>query len=689
MRVPLEWLKEYVAIRLTPHALAERLTMAGLEVTGIEQIDEETVFDIEVTPNRADCLSIIGVAREVAAITGQRLKLPQAAGGGRRGKRGGKSPRPTPHAPRPVIRIEDRHGCTHYIGRLLTGVTIGPSPEWMQRRLIACGTRPINNVVDVTNYVLFEYGQPLHAFDFTRLAHGTILVRAARPKESMTTLDGVSRTLPVETLVIADAKRSVAVAGIMGGVGSEVTQATTDVLLESARFDPSTIRRTARKLGLASESSYRFERGVDPLGVEVASARAAELIQSLAGGLEAARCDAGGLAMKRTAILLDPTRLTRWLGTPIDNTTIRTTLARLSCRVASSGARGPLHVTPPSFRQDLRHEVDLYEELARFVGYDRLPTHVPSASMIGTRSEEALAYARRQSLRCVCASLGLIETINWSLIAESEITRIGLRPTDAVRLVNPLSQDHAYLRPTLLVGLLQAVRRNLTQGSAAVRFFELGSVVQPADGIERVRLGMVLAGWWSRDWQGRIPCDFFRLKGVLQALTTRLCHGTLQLVNARATWAEPGEETEVRLNGRSLGVAGQVAESITAALDLEQKVWFAELAVEELIAARRVAVTISAPAVFPPVKRDLSLVVAAQTPCEAVERTIRESAGVLASHVELIDRYTGKPIPSGKCGLTFSIEYRDPTRTLTATEVDGVHQRIGQTLASRFGATLR
>jgi len=690
MKVPLEWLKNYVTIKLASRALAERLTMAGLEVIGIHDIDGQPVFDIEVTPNRSDCLSIIGIAREVAAITGQRLKLPlgQGAVGKRQGNRKTKSlPCPTPHAPCPSIHIEDRKGCSRYIGRLIEGVKVGPSPEWMQRRLIACGARPINNLVDITNYVLFEYGQPLHAFDATRLADQTIVIRRAIANEPITTLDGVSRKLTPEVLVIADAKRPVAIAGIMGGVGSEVTQATTDVLLESACFDPVLIRRTGRMLGLSSESSYRFERGIDPISVETASARAAALICELSGGREVALKDVGTQPAARPVIQLDATRASRWLGLPLDPSTIRTTLARLGCRVASTDARGVVHVTPPSFRQDLRRDVDLYEELARMVGYDRIPATLPQMAMIESQTERSTSYWRIESLRCLCASLGFTEAVTWSLISEPALTQCRMAPTSAARLANPLSQDHALLRPSLLMGLLQSVRHNLTQGASGVRLFEVGSVVN--NGKEQLRLGLILSGVWSRDWRAKAPGDFFHLKGVMESLIHRLCTGALHLKPAGVPWSEPQQAAEVRLGERSVGVAGQVALAITQALDIEQGVWFAELIVEELLTARRPAPIVRAPAMLPPVKRDLSVLVGEEVPFASLDRVIHEVAGTLASRIELIDRYTGKSIPQGKVSLTFSIEYRDPARTLTATEVDGLHQRITQALAAQFHAQLR
>ncbi|PIQ83338.1 MAG: phenylalanine--tRNA ligase subunit beta [Candidatus Omnitrophica bacterium CG11_big_fil_rev_8_21_14_0_20_63_9] len=693
MRVPLEWLKEHVAVKVAPKALAERLTLGGLEVVGIHDSTDGPVFDIEITPNRADCLSILGVAREVAALTGQRLKLSSGAGGGSQGAREKRHPRPSPLAPRPRIHIEDRKGCARYVGRLIDGVRIGPSPDWMQRRLAACGVRPINNLVDITNYVLFEYGQPLHAFDFERLASGTILVRRAQPNERITTLDGVTRTLTTDMLVIADAKAPVAVAGVMGGAGSEVTPQTTRVLLESALFDPILVRRTARALGLASESSYRFERGVDPAGVEAASRRAAALIQELAGGAETYALDVGAKAPRRSAISLHTEHIQRLLGSSMSPTLMRTTLAKLSCRVASDSSGRTLRVEPPSFRRDLVHPVDLAEELARLSGYDRINARLPSRTMSAGTSEAGSRYARLQSLRCFCASLGLTEAITWSLVSPEELARCGESAQHGLRLSNPLSQDHAVLRPSLTVGLVQAVRRNLTQGAGGVRLFELGAVFRASEPsgkhTEQLHLGIALAGAWNRDWQGQIRADFFRLKGLVASLVERLCQAALHVETISLPWAEPGYGVELRIDGRPIGVAGQLARAIATAWDVEEPVWLAELSVEALLELRRASTTARAPSAFPPVKRDLSVVVDQAVAFERIARAVREVGGALAGRVELIDRYVGRQVPEGKHSLTFGIEYRDASRTLTAAEVDVLHQRISQVLASQFGAVLR
>ncbi len=692
MKVPLEWLKEYVTIRLAPPALADRLTMAGLEVTGIESIDGQPVFVLEITPNRADCLSIIGIAREVAAITEQRLKLPRhETQDTRRGNT--KQPRrPASLRPRPItIRIEDRTGCPRYLGRRIEGVRIGPSPAWMQQRLAACGIRPINNVVDVTNYVLLELGQPLHAFDADRLAEQTILVRCARAKEAMTTLDGVSRTLAATDLVIADAHRAVAIAGVMGGMGSEVAPTTTRVLLESALFDPLRVRRTARSLGLTSESSYRFERGVDPGGVETASARAVELIHRVAGGMVSMVVDVGRRPSPRLAIVLETQRASQWLGAALTPSIVRTSLVRLGCRVASSGSGETMRVHPPSFRRDLLHAVDLYEELARLAGYDRVPSRAPAFGAARRAGDASSTYWRAQSLRCFCASVGLTESIAWSLVSDDELTRFGFFSDSAVRLANPLSHDFAYLRPALLIGLIRAVRHNLTRGVAGVRLFEIGHVVTPASRspMEALHLGLAVSGWWARDWRLKQPADFFQLKGLLETIGRRLCAGPLSVDPASIAWAEPSTGTTVRLAGASIGVAGRLAQATAAALDLPHDVWLAELEVSGLFAHARATPTIQPPPSVPSVKRDLSVVVSERVPFAAVEACILDAGRPLLSQLELIDRYTGQQVSSGHYSVTCALEYRVPSRTLTAAEVDAQHQRIGQALIATLGATLR
>lgn len=675
MKVSLEWLKEFVTIRLSPEELAHRLTMAGSEVIGIVRTGGEPVLDFEITPNRPDCLSIIGIAREIAAITGSKLKLPPVVQGSRL-KVQGKQPRTSNLEPRTplVIRIEDRKGCRRYIGRLIKGVRPGLSPSWMQQRLEACGIRPINNLVDITNYVLLEYGQPLHAFDHRKLSDGTILVRRAHANEKIAALDGNAYALSSEDLVIADATRPVAIAGVMGGQESAVNEHTTTVLLESAEFDPLSVRRTARRLGMATESSYRFERGVDPAGVETASRRAAQLIIEIAGGRETAVKDVGERIAKRTVVNLDGSRVQRWLGASPSLSMVKRTLESLGC--AARAAKNGWRVTPPSFRRDLQQDVDLIEELARVTGYERIPGMLPSAVIGARRDGKKSSYQASYELRTLCVSLGLSEIMTWSLVSEGEL-----------KLSNPLSLDHVALRPTLLVGMLRAVSKNLAQDAQVIRLFELGNVFTPR---EALQLGIGLAGAWERSWQGRQEAGLFRLKGLVEQLVVRAYGQTPRVRPAALPWAEPGQGMELMLGDTPLGVAGQVARRIAEAWDIDKPVWFGELDAEALLAHGRPATHAQTPGVFPPVKRDISFLVEKQIAYADVEALLRATGSPLAVRVELIDRYADRPgLPPDKHSLTFSIEYRDPSRTLTAEEVNEVHRQIGHELVQQFGATLR
>ncbi len=682
MRVPLEWLREFVPIALSKEELAGKLTLAGHEVTGIEYVGDEAVFSLEITPNRADCLSIAGLAREVAAVTGQRLKLPTVSI-----EREASKPKST-GAGALSVRIEDAAACRRYVGRVIEGVRIKPSPEWMRRRLAACGIRAINNIVDITNYVLLETGQPLHAFDADRLRSSMLLVRRARAGETLESIDGVTRTLSPETLVIADVDRAVAIAGVMGGKSTEVVESTTRLVLESAWFDPIVVRRAGRKLGLSSESSYRFERGVDLEGVDAASRRAVQLIAALAGGHEVAAVDVGTKRAKPVTVSLEPSRINRVMGVNVPARQARQALERLGCIVKGSTTRW--HVTSPSHRRDLRLDVDLIEEVARIVGYDRLPRTAPTGPLSAGGAAVSTAH-REYELRCACQALGLTEIITWSLVSDAELSwlRTGGAPAAPapLSLVNPLSQDHRVLRPTLLVGALRTVARNAAQGASAIRVFELGHVFA-AGPTETRRLGVTISGT-QQDWQSKHPASLFALKGLLEQLGERFAGQRPSSRPASVPWAQAGEAFELRIGGDVVGHGGQVSRGVQERFDVEHVVWYGELFVETWLDRMPPLPRVQAPSPFPPVKRDLSLLVDITTPFAQVFDAIRATGQPLAHRVELIDRYTGSQIPAGKHSLTFSIEYREPSRTLTSAEVDEVHRRIGQELSQRFGAQLR
>jgi phenylalanyl-tRNA synthetase beta chain len=684
LRVPLEWLRSMVPVRLSPEALADRLTLAGFEVTGVEPVEGDVVFSLEITPNRADCLSILGLAREVAALTKTPLKLPWAAA--RAARKPASAKRPSAGAPVLRIEIHDRAACRRYIGRLLEDVAVGPAPEWMQRRLVACGVRPINNIVDITNYVLLETGQPLHAFDYDRLAEGRIVVRRARSGEKIHTLDGLTHALAPEMLVIADANEAVAVAGVMGGAGSQITPSTRRVLLESAEFDAIVVRRTGRRLGLASESSYRFERGIDPEGVALASRRAGDLIREHARAREVAAQDVGQRTTRPVIVAVDPQRSARRLGIPVTAASAAG-LKRLGFGVQA--ARATWKVTVPSFRRDVRQAVDIDEELVRLHGYDRLPEGQALAPLGSVTHDPAHRFA--QHLRQTMAALGATELMTWALISEEDVARIEWpEAAGGLRVANPLSRDHVVLRPTLVGGLLHAATRNLTLGASGIKGFEVGTVFDAAlPDRQTTRLGMVIAGQWERSWQGRRDADLYRLKGMVEQLIQRVCGVSPEVQAASASWAEAGQCMAVTWQGQALGVVAEVAPRVAKRFDAPTRLWVAELDVPALRRAAQPSKTIALPSPFPPVKRDLSVLVARDIPFERVRGSIERRGAPLAKRVELVDRYAGPQVPTDKHSLTFSIEYRDPAKTLTADEVDRVHRSVTEALAEDLGAQLR
>ncbi len=703
MKYPLEWLKEYVPIKISTEKLAERMTAAGFEVESIEDTPAGIVFDVEVTPNRADCLSIVGMAREIAAFTGQPMQP----------KKNAQIPKDKPPLESLVraaskkdtaikIKLEDKDLCPRYIGQLFENIEIKPSPEWMQKRINACGTRAINNIVDITNYVLYEYGQPLHAFDYAKIADQTIHVRNANKNEKILALDELSYTLDADRLVIADTEKTLAIAGVMGGIGCETTESTTTLLLEAACFERIQVRRTSRALGLASESSYRFERGLDARGVWIAAQRAAQLIEELAGGNLVAVKEAGKKIAQRKSLSVSTAALNGWLGTDLKTREVQQALKAVGCE-AIAKTKDILTVTPPSYRPDIVQAVDCYEEVARIIGYENIPSTIPEVALatepiacdvlsqtLEKGGEPSPMHAQLTSLKCKVASLGLNETMNWALLPEESLTRIGLSKGMAIPLANPLSQDQAYLRPNLLIGLLSAVRRNLAHGAEGLRLFEVGSVFnKESKPAERQTLGLAIAGTWQRDWLGHSEASFIVLKGLIENLVQRLVKQPLELEPRPLSWALQGESVAVKIAGRTVGVLAQVDPQVLASGDIETPVWFAELDVPSLCAVNSCEQKITAPAVYPPVKRDLSILIDNSTTYADLLDAINSVVDAETVSVNLMDRYAGKKLPQGKYSITFNLAYRAADRTLTAEEAETHHQKIVSHLQDKFGAQLR
>ncbi|WP_305041401.1 phenylalanine--tRNA ligase subunit beta [Geoalkalibacter sp.] len=649
-------------------------------------------FELGLTPNRADCLSVVGVAREVAALTGKNLRLPQMPlleGG-------------APIGEQTSVTIDEPGMCPRYAARLIRGVKIGPSPQWMVRRLEAIGLRSINNVVDVTNYVLMELGHPLHAFDFNQLRGRRILVRRAGDTERFKTLDGQERLLNSGDLTICDGEGPVALAGIMGGENSEIRPDSVDILLESAYFNPPTIRRTSKRLGLHSESSHRFERGADVDMVPRALDRAASLIVEVAGGvLATGSIDCYPAPIQPRRITISPERTSRLLGIEVNLFEIQKLLRSigLEAEVAADRKDEALHVRVPNFRPDLEREVDLMEEVARLKGYDHIPTTMPQGRILCHREPPLRRLERR--LRDAVIACGFNEVINYSFNNAALLDRLELGADDSrrsqVRLLNPLNEDQSVMRTTLVPSLLQTMAQNLAYRSTTdLRLFELRPVFLPCESEElpkeNPRLTAVMCGrrsplGWS---QGGENVDFYDLKGVVEELL-----GLLRL--PRLTWDNsapdvyyhPGKSCTLLADQQVLGSLGEVHPKVLSAFEIDQPVFLLDLDLGSLLALGEGRSEFKSLSRYPGVFRDSALLLDEKVSGRQILDVV---AGVKAKDMEdvvLFDIYRGKGIPEGKKSVAIRVRYRSAEKTLTDEEISQAHGRIISALENELGAEIR
>ncbi|MDF1613672.1 phenylalanine--tRNA ligase subunit beta [Desulfurivibrio dismutans] len=656
----------------------------------------DTLFEVDLTPNRPDCTGVIGLAREVAGFTGLPLRRPVE-----------QAPLlPTPEqagSDLPFTVAVEAAECHRYAARLLRNLRIAPSPPWLQQRLQAVGLRPINNIVDVTNLVMLEYGQPMHAFDFDRLAGGRIRVRRAAQQEKITTLDGVARELTPAMLVIADSDQPVAVAGIMGGASSEVGPDSVNILLESACFEAKSVRTTAAALKLATDSSYRFERGVDPQVAPLALERAVALILELAGG----EAVPGGIDYRAgvqpsSELILRLRRVNDLLGTALDIDTVEKVLAGIEI----TGERADdqtLRITPPSFRVDLEREVDLIEEVARLVGYDRIPAAMPKVAM-ELPAVDPVAERRRR-LRSLMQAAGCHEAINYSFVNPAHADTLQLPADDprrqALPLLNPLSEEQAVMRTSLLPGLLDNARHNINHQSPDLRLFELGKVffVEERQDLprEEEHLAAVFSGRRSPRapmlWTGEEPVDIYDVKGVMEELLTGLALADLQLVPAATTPSYAMASFQLIITdgpeGELLGEAGKIQPAVLKAFGIKQEVFYLELNLTELSRCRSTSAGFAALPRFPAVKWDLAMLVPEEVEAGEMLAAIRKTGGKLLEQVEIFDVYRGKHIEPGRKSVAFAIHYRDAEQTLNDKKVGVVHGKIIKMLEQRFHGQLR
>ena len=649
----------------------------------------DPVFEIGLTPNRPDCLSILGIAREIAAFAGifirkPEIELPETSGD---------------IATQTSVTIEAPEHCPRYAARLLSGITVAPSPFWLQDRLRSVGLRPINNLVDITNFVMMETGQPLHAFDFDNLEENRIVVSTASEGEAFTTLDGKERRMQGDMLMICDGRKPVGIAGVMGGLNSEIEDGTTRVLLESAYFDPISIRRTAKRLGLNTDASHRFERGVDPHGTLYALDRAARLMAEMGGGQMI------GGTIDESYELPAPCRLdlsvaatNRLLGTGLDAGQIGNYLRSIEFEVTEKGG-DTLQVQAPSFRVDVSRPQDLMEEVARCHGYDNIPVSHPAIPSTGSKLTRLQTQRRR--IRSRMTGLGFAESVNYSFIHPASADRLQLPMDDerrrAVTILNPLTEDQAVMRTSLLPGLLEAAQRNIARQARTLKLYEIGKTFLGAEEDQLPRELEIMAGLWTGErtasgWFAKSePCDFYDLKGTLEALLLSLNVSTAQyssMPDADCHYTRPGATARILVNGAQIGLVGELHPKVCAAYDLKQPVFIFEIELDQLLLHVPDAIQAQPVPRFPATSRDVTLIIEKQLETQAILDDIRQLREPLVEQVKLFDLFEGRPIPQGRKSVSLRITYRSQETTLEDDAVNQLHKRITDGLVATFKADL-
>jgi len=651
---------------------------------------DDTMIEIDLTPNRPDCTSVYGVAREIAGNTGCSLTPPDI----------GELPALNGNGLPFSVEVEEPAACPRYAARLLTGVRIAPSPAWLANRLRAVGLRPINNVVDITNFVMLEMGQPLHAFDFDRLAGGRIVVRFPRPGETITTLDGVSRTLEADMLMICDGEKPVAVAGVMGGENSEVQDDTATILLESACFDAISVRRTSRRLNLNTDASYRFERGIDPQLPPRAMARAIDMMVKIAGATVVDNgFDCLGQLPEPQSIILRRKRVADLLGTSITVERIASLLNSIEIPVEKIDDQTVL-VMPPSFRVDLEREVDLIEEIARLIGYNDLPSVLPQVPM-AFPEEDAQRLLCKSAVR-IMAAQGFFEAINYSFVSEAHSDMLGLEEEDrrrhVVRLLNPIAENQAIMRTMLLPGLIENLGRNINYQQMDVRLFEIGKVFHPEGEElpnERLQLCGVISGarypGAARLHFGIDQVDFYDIKGAVEQLMAELRLPEISFTEEFCPpYAEAGEALRLESKGgETIGSLGRLTGKVMQNFGIRQDTYYFEIYLDGFAGARIPEPKFIPLPKFMAMQWDIAVIIENHVQGGELLGHIMDLQEPLVETAEIFDVYSGKPIEKGFKSVGIAIRYRSPEQTLDDETVGIVHQRIINSVLSTFKGRLR
>lgn len=686
MNISYNWLKDLIEINSSPQELAEELTRVGLAVEGIHAFEGDFVFDIDLTSNRPDCLSHIGIAREVRTVTNSQFTVSEDehidSGTGIS----------------QLVTLEDPELCRRFTARIIRNVKIAPSPEWLKQRLEALGERSINNVADITNYVMLELGNPMHAFDLQKLKENRIVVRRARQGETIKTLDEVERELDDAMLVICDAEKPVAVAGIMGGFESSITEETTDVLIEVAYFARSSIRQTSRKLNLATEASYRFERGVDIENLIRASNRAAELICELAGGELGEFVDVYPTPYRAGEIVSNDLQasVNRLTGLTIPSEEIEQILKALGIERKNTSI-----YLSPSWRYDLTIEEDLVEEVVRIYGYEKIAEELPPAYGAGEYQPNEL---RKFHLRQTLANMGFDEAISYSFIDTKNDERFEIVPDFAgeqldekfISLRDSIVEGSTRMRPSLLSGLLDAVRTNFNHQQKNLRLFEIGKAFAAAGQenelpVERELFALTLTG--SETFQGKAMAvrefDFYDAKGMLESAIDAVNTLPLEFAPKDVKHLRRGQSAEILIDGKPIGTIGRVSDEVAQSYKFKQPVFVAEVDLQTLLGAGERNISYQPLSVYPAIQRDVSLIIDRNINFTEIRNAIFDQKAELLRKVEFVDIYEGQGVNDNERSITIRLQYRSPERTLLEEEVDQIHSRILLHLDENLGAKQR
>jgi phenylalanyl-tRNA synthetase beta chain len=651
---------------------------------------QDIIFNIGITPNRPDCLSVIGIAREIAALTGKKLKLPGTA----LEENEEKVEQLT------SVTVDDPDLCPRYSARIVKNIEIKPSPLWMRLRLEGAGMRAISNIVDITNFVMLEMGQPLHAFDYRYLAEGRIVVRRSRAGEVFTTLDGKERALKPDMLLICDGVKPVAIGGVMGGINSEINDDTKTILLESAYFDPVSIRTSAKWLGMSTDAAFRFERGIDPEGVIEAQNRAACLMAKLSSGtICRGIIDCYPSQVKTAAnIPLRVRRVGEIVGAEIKADEIVTALESLEMTVLKDDQAGHAYlVTPPTFRRDIEREIDLIEEIVRIRGYESIPATLPFVALEPIRRGKKKIV--EDMIRGNLTGNGYSEVITYSFVSPQWTRRLGIEEGDdrsrLVHIKNPLTEDQSVMRTTLLCGLLETMKRNVRLSSFDLKIFETGKVfiAQGKDELPRERnhLGCLLTGIQDEDsWQSKKVADYYDLKGCAESILASLRIGAVKFSSGtREPFLHPGKSSGIMVGSRYAGFLGELHGDVLEAFDLNNTAFVMEVDLDVITDVFSSQISFREVSRFPAINRDVALLVTKQIEADRVLSLVREESEELLEKVCIFDIYEGKGVSEGLRSLGLRFTYRSPEKTLTDDEITGIHSRIVERVISATGACIR